>query len=145
MICFYQKRIHMTVERVGVSIEPRLLKKFDILIKKRGYTNRSEAIRDLIREDIIKSDIKEEEGEVIGTLTVMYDHDAGNVTDELLHLQHHHHQQISFTTHIHINQRTCLEIVVIRGLVTDVKQFAENVKSLKGVQHGKLVLTKLSI
>ena len=135
----------MTVERVGVSIEPRLLKKFDILIKKRGYTNRSEAIRDLIREDIIKSDIKEEEGEVIGTLTVLYDHDAGNVTDELLHLQHHHHQQISFTTHIHINQRTCLEIVVIRGLVTDVKQFAENVKSLKGVQHGKLVLTKLSI
>ncbi|MBN1860758.1 MAG: nickel-responsive transcriptional regulator NikR [Candidatus Thermoplasmatota archaeon] len=134
----------MPVDRVGVSIEPELLKKFDMLIKKRGYTNRSEAIRDLVRKEIILTDIKEEKGEAIGTLTVIYDHDVGNVTDKLLHLQHHQHQKISFTTHVHINERTCLEIVVIRGLVSDVKQFAENIKSLKGVRHGELVLTKLS-
>jgi len=135
----------MSIERVGVSFEPKLLNKFDILIKKRGYTNRSEAIRDLVRKEIIESDIKEEEGEVIGTLTIIYDHDVGNVTDKLLHLQHHHLQEITFTTHIHIDNHTCLEIVVIRGKLSRVKRFSENVKALKGIKHGQLSITKLSI
>ncbi len=69
----------MSVERVGVSFEPRLLNKFDMLLKKRGYTNRSEAIRDLIRKEIIESEIKDEEGEVIGTLTIIYDHEIGTL------------------------------------------------------------------
>lgn len=134
----------MPVERVGVSFEPELLSKFDSLIKKRGYTNRSEAIRDLVRNDIIASGTKEEESEVIGTLTIIYDHDIGNVTDKLLHLQHHHHEEIIFTTHIHVDDRTCLEIVVIRGQLSRVKKFSENVKALKGVKHGQLVVTKTS-
>jgi CopG family transcriptional regulator, nickel-responsive regulator len=132
----------MPVERVGVSFEPDLLNKFDIMIKKRGYTNRSEAIRDLIRKEIIEAGITEEDCEVIGTLTIMYDHHAGNVTDELLHLQHHHHEEISFTTHIHVDNRMCLEIVVIRGNSKNVKKLAENVKALKGVKHGELSITK---
>jgi CopG family transcriptional regulator, nickel-responsive regulator len=132
----------MPVERVGVSFEPDLLKKFDVMIKKRGYTNRSEAIRDLIRKEIIETAIKEENCEVIGTLTIMYDHHEGNVTDELLHIQHHHHDEISFTTHIHIDDRMCLEIVVIRGNSKNVKKLAENVKTLKGVKHGELSITK---
>jgi CopG family nickel-responsive transcriptional regulator len=135
----------MPVERVGVSFEPTLLNKFNLLIKKKGYTNRSEAIRDLVRKEIIESDIKEEECEVIGTLSIIYDHDIGNITDKLLHIQHHHHQEITFTTHIHIDKRTCLEIVVIRGLLTRVKKFAENVKALKGIRHGELAITKLSV
>lgn len=135
----------MSIERVGVSFEPKLLSKFDILIKKRGYTNRSEAIRDLVRKEIIESDIKEEEGEVIGTLTIIYNHDIGNVTEKLLHLQHHHHQEITFTTHIHIDNHTCLEIVVIRGILSSVKKFSDNVKALKGIKHGQLSITKLSI
>ncbi len=135
----------MSVERVGVSFEPKLLIKFDTLIKKRGYTNRSEAIRDLVRKEIIESDIKEEESEVIGTLSIIYDHDVGNITDKLLHIQHHHHQEITFTTHIHIDKRTCLEIVVIRGLLPHVKKFAENIKALKGVHQGQLALMKISI
>lgn len=134
----------MSVERVGVSFEPKLLNKFDILIKKRGYTNRSEALRDLVRKEIIETDIKEDEGEVIGTLTIIYDHDVGNVTDKLLHLQHHHHQEITFTTHVHIDNHTCLEILVIRGIVSRVKKFSENVKALKGVKHGQLSITKIS-
>jgi CopG family nickel-responsive transcriptional regulator len=134
--------VTMSVERVGVSFEPVLLKKFDILIKKRGYTNRSEAIRDLVRNEIIESGIKEEDIVVIGTLTIIYDHDIGNVTDKLLHLQHHHHNEIIFTTHIHVDNRICLEIVVIRGQSSRVKKFAENVKALKGVKHGQLVITK---
>jgi CopG family transcriptional regulator, nickel-responsive regulator len=135
----------MPVERVGVSFEPELLSAFDKLIKKRGYTNRSEALRDLVRKDIIESEIKQEDCDVIGTLTIMYDHHAGNVTDELLHLQHHHHEEISFTTHVHINDRTCLEIVVIHGKSTSVKKLAENIKALKGVKHGELSITRTSV
>lgn len=134
----------MPVERVGVSFEPDLLNKFDAMIKKRGYTNRSEAIRDLIRKEIIGTEIKEESCDVIGTLTIMYDHHAGNVTDDLLHLQHHHHKEISFTTHIHVDDRMCLEILVIRGNSKKVKKLAENVKALKGVKHGELSITKTS-
>jgi len=133
----------MSVERVGVSFEPKLLNKFDKLIKKKGYTNRSEAIRDLVRKEIIESGIKEEDSDVIGTLTIIYDHDIGNVTDKLLHLQHHHHEEITFTTHIHVDDRTCLEIIVIRGLLSRVKQFSENVKALKGIKHGQLAITKI--
>ncbi len=132
----------MPVERVGVSFEPRLLSKFDTLLKKRGYTNRSEAIRDLIRKEIIESEMKEEDAEVIGTLTIIYDHEIGNITNKLLHLQHHHHEEITFTTHIHIDERTCLEIVVIRGQLSRVKKFSENIKALKGVKHGQLAVTK---
>jgi CopG family nickel-responsive transcriptional regulator len=132
----------MPVERVGVSFEPRLLSKFDTLLKKRGYTNRSEAIRDLIRKEIIESEMKEEDAEVIGTLTIIYDHEIGNITNKLLHLQHHHHEEITFTTHIHVDERTCLEIVVIRGQLSRVKKFSENIKALKGVKHGQLAITK---
>jgi len=132
----------MPVERVGVSFEPRLLRKFDTLLKKKGYTNRSEAIRDLIRKEIIESEIKAEDGEVIGTLTIIYDHEIGNITNKLLHLQHHHHEEITFTTHIHVDERTCLEIVVIRGQLSRVKKFSENIKALKGVKHGELAITK---
>ena len=135
----------MSVERVGVSFEPGLLIKFDALIKKMGYTNRSEAIRDLIRKEIIGQQIKEEDCDVIGTLTIMYDHHAGNVTDELLHLQHHHHEEITFSTHIHVDARMCLEIVVIRGNSKNEKKLAENVKALKGVKHGELSITKTSM
>lgn len=133
----------MSVERVGVSFEPRLLSKFDSLLKKRGYTNRSEAIRDLIRKEIIESEIKEEDGEVIGTLTIIYDHEIGDITNKLLHLQHHHHEEITFTTHIHVDECTCLEIVVIRGQLSRVKKFSENIKALKGVKHGQLAITKI--
>lgn len=132
------------VERVGVSFEPDLLKKFDALIKKTGYTNRSEAIRDLVRKEINESAVKEEDCDVIGTLTIIYDHHVGDVTDRLLHLQHHHHQEISFTTHIHVDEQTCLEIVVIRGKSKQVKKLAEHVKALKGVKHGELSITKTS-
>lgn len=132
----------MSVERVGVSFEPKLLSKFDTLIKKKGYSNRSEAIRDLIRKEILDSEINEEDGEVIGTLTIIYDHEIGNITNALLHLQHHHHEEITFTTHVHIDERTCLEIVVIRGLLSRVRNFSEHITAIKGVKHGQLAIIK---
>ena len=135
----------MGVERVGVSFEPELLKDFDELIGKKGYTNRSEAIRDLVRKAIIEDSVIAEKGEVIGTLTIIYDHHEGDVTDKLLHIQHHHHSEISSTTHIHVDEKLCLEVLVVRGKVKNVRSLADNIKALKGVKHGEMVITKIAV
>ncbi|MHA2305821.1 MAG: nickel-responsive transcriptional regulator NikR [Candidatus Hodarchaeales archaeon] len=132
------------VTRVGVSFEAELLDKFDTLIRKKGYTNRSEAIRDLARKSLIESEIEAERGDVIGTITIIYDHDIGDVTNRLLHLQHHHHSDISSTIHIHVDEHTCLEVLVVRGKAKNVRQIANNIKAIKGVKHGELVITKTS-
>ena len=134
----------MSVERVGVSFEPELLNKFDTLIESKGYSNRSEAIRDLVRKSLIEADIETEKGEVIGTLTFVYDHDAGDVTHKLMHMQHHHHSEVSLTTHVHVDEHTCLEVLVVRGKAENVRKLAENIKAIKGVKHGELVITKAS-
>lgn len=133
----------MTVERVGVSFGPELLDEFDELIKSKGYTNRSEAIRDLVRKSIMEAEIKSEKGDVIGTLTFIYDHDVGDVTHKLLHLQHHHYAEISSTTHIHINEDLCLEVLIVRGKARNVRKLADNIMALKGVKHGEVVVTKV--
>lgn len=135
----------MGVERVGVSFEPELLADFDKLIAGKGYTNRSEAIRDLVRKAIIEDSIAAEKGEVIGTLTIIYDHHEGDVTDKLLHIQHHHHAEISSTTHIHIDEKLCLEVLVVRGKVKNVRTLADHIKALKGVKHGEMVITKIDV
>ncbi|MCD6447994.1 MAG: nickel-responsive transcriptional regulator NikR [Thermoplasmata archaeon] len=134
----------MTVERVGVSFEPDLLKKFDEFIREKGYTNRSEAIRDLVREALIKREI-EGNGDVIGTLTIVYNHDEGDVTNKLLHIQHHHNEEILSTTHIHIDEHMCLEVLIVKGKADRVRKLADNIKALKGVKHGGLIITKVPI
>ena len=112
------------------------------MIKSQGYANRSEAIRDLVRKAIIDSDVKAEKGEVIGTLTIVYDHDVGDVTHKLMYIQHHHHMEITFTSHIHIDEQNCLEVLVVRGRAKDVRQLSDNIKAVKGVKTGELVITK---
>jgi CopG family nickel-responsive transcriptional regulator len=91
------------ITRFGVSIEPELLKKFDKIIKREGYTNRSEAIRDIIRRNLITEKNKNPDAKAIGTLTMIYDHHTGNLTNKLLDIQHEHHNEILSTTHIHID------------------------------------------
>ena len=135
----------MTMERAGVSFEPELLAKFDALIKKKGYTNRSEAIRDMVRKSLLEAEIETEKGDVIGTITIIYDHDVGNVTNRLLHLQHHHQFEISSTNHIHVDEHTCLEVIVVHGKAKNVRKFADNIKAIKGVKHGELVIVKTSL
>lgn len=130
-----------TVTRVGVSFTPELLSKFDDMIQKKGYTNRSEAIRDLVRKSILDSDVKDPKSEIIGTITIIYDHDVGDVTNKLLHIQHHHHSEISSTTHIHVDENLCLEVLVVKGKARDVRELADNIKAIKGVKHGELVVT----
>ena len=133
------------ITRFGVSIEPDLLKKFDKIIKKEGYTNRSEAIRDLVRKNLIKEENKDPNAESIGTLTMIYDHHTGNLTNKLLDLQHDHTKEILSTTHIHIDHDNCLEVLVLKGKTGKIQKLADNIKSLKGIKHGELVITKSSL
>ena len=137
------KRVTMEkITRFGVSIEPDLLKKFDKVIKKKGYRNRSEAIRDIIRENLIAEKIEDPNSEAIGTFTMIYDHHAGNLTDRLLDLQHHHYKEILTTTHIHVDHDNCLEVLVLKGKTGNIQKLADHVKSLKGIKHGELVITE---
>ncbi len=133
------------ITRFGVSIEPDLLKKFDKIIKKEGYTNRSEAIRDLVRKNLIREKNKDPDAESIGTLTMIYDHHTGNLTNKLLDLQHDHTKEILSTTHIHIDHNNCLEVLVLKGKTGKIQKLADNIKSLKGIKHGELVITKSTL
>jgi len=132
------------IMRFGVSIEPNLLEKFDQMIKKKGYTNRSEALRDLIREHLIVKQVKTPSTEVIGTLTMVYDHHSGPLVERLLNIQHDHHHEILTTTHIHIDHNTCLEVLVLNGKTQNIQKLADTIKALKGIKHGELVLTSKS-
>jgi CopG family nickel-responsive transcriptional regulator len=134
----------MTVERVGISFEPELLVKFDKLLKKKGYTNRSEAIRDIVRKSIIESDIETGKGDVIGAIAIVYDHGTRNLTNRLLDLQHHFSGNVSSTTHIHIDEHMCFEVLIIKGHAKDVRKLADNIKAVRGVKHGELIITKSS-
>lgn len=130
------------VVRFGVSLEPELLKKFDKLIRKKGYGSRSEAIRDLIRDETVKQTLENENEPVAGTLTIVYDHDASNITNKLLDVQHRHHKNVLSTMHLHLDEHNCLEVLVVAGKVKDVQSIADSITSIKGVKHGKLTVTK---
>ena len=132
------------ITRFGVSIEPSLLKKFDIIIKKEGYQNRSEAIRDLIREKCISTKKLNPESNAIGTLTMIYDHHTGNLMEKLLKIQHDNTSEILTTTHIHIDHDNCLEVLILKGKTKHIQQLADTIKSLKGIKHGELVITTSS-
>ena len=133
------------ITRFGVSIEPDLISKFDKMIKKEGYTNRSEAIRDMIRKNLIAEKNKDLDAKVIGTLTIIYNHHTGTLTNKLLDLQHDHHNEILSTTHIHIDHHNCLEVLVLKGKTGRIKKLADHIKTLKGIKHGELVITKSSL
>jgi len=132
----------MSVERVGVSFEPELLASFDALIREKNYASRSEALRDLVRESLAKSEIGSGSGAVMGTLTILYDHDASGLSHKLVHVQHEHHAEVMSTLHVHVDEKNCLEVLLIRGERSDVKQLADKIRALKGVALGELVLVK---
>lgn len=141
------KRATMTekITRFGVSMEPELLNKFDKIIKKKSYTNRSEAIRDLIRKNIIIEESSDPDIEALGTLTMIYNHHISSITNRLIELQHDHHNEILTTTHIHVDHNNCLEVLVLKGKTGEIKKLADNIRALKGIKHGELVITKSSI
>lgn len=133
------------ITRFGVSIENNLLNKFDRSIHKKGYKNRSEAIRDLIRRNLINEMNLDLKVKSIATLTILYDHHLGNVTDRLLELQHNHTSDILVSSHVHIDHNNCLEVIVLKGLTINIKELANKIKALKGIKHGELVITNSEI
>jgi CopG family transcriptional regulator, nickel-responsive regulator len=133
------------ITRFGVSIEPDLLTKFDKKIKKEGYTNRSEAIRDMIRKDLITEKTQHPNEISIGTLTMIYDHHTGNLTKKLLDIQHDQHTEILTTTHIHVDHNNCLEVLVLKGKTKNIQKLADSIRSQKGIKHGELVITQSSL
>jgi CopG family nickel-responsive transcriptional regulator len=130
-----------TVERFGVSIEEELLTWFDAMVKARGYSSRSEAIRDLIRREMIRHEWDNPEGEVIGTVTIVYEHHAHELANMLADVQHQFHDCIICSSHIHLDHDNCLEVVIVRGSSQRVKTIADTLTSLRGVKHGQLVST----
>ncbi|NQT29356.1 MAG: nickel-responsive transcriptional regulator NikR [Candidatus Saganbacteria bacterium] len=129
------------VTRFGISMDPVLLSKFDKLIEQKGYPNRSEAVRDLIREHLVQKEWEVVAGEVVGTVTLIYDHHVHDLSDKLTELQHHHFKSIISTIHIHLDAHNCLEVLVLRGKSKDVKFISERLISTKGVKHGQLAMT----
>jgi CopG family nickel-responsive transcriptional regulator len=129
------------VERFGVSMEPELLEKFDELISARGYTSRSEAIRDLVRQELIKDEWSDPDAEVIGAVTIVFEHHAHELSNVLAELQHSCHDCIICSTHIHMDAHNCLEVIIVRGNSLRVTEIANTLISTRGVKHGKLVST----
>ncbi len=132
------------VTRIGVSLEPELLEDFDNLVKKKGYTTRSEGIRDLIRAALVEELWSDSEASVVGTITLVFDH-SPTVQDRLMELQHHHHANISSTVHIHISMEQCLEVLVVWGMAKEVQALADEIIAVKGVLYGKLTMTSASL
>ncbi|ASJ11914.1 nickel-responsive transcriptional regulator NikR [Thermococcus thioreducens] len=131
----------MKITRFGVSVPSELLEKFDRIITEKGYVNRSEAIRDMMRDFIVRHEWEEGDRDVAGTITIVYNHDEADVVKELLDLQHDYVDEIISSLHVHMDEHNCLEVVVVRGKATRIKEIAERLISLKGVKHGKLVMT----
>jgi CopG family nickel-responsive transcriptional regulator len=126
--------------RTGISLESDLLKRFDHAISKKGYKNRSEAIRDLVRDYAVAEDV-EENRVVVGTLTMVYDHHQPKLAEQLIEAQHHAHDMVMAATHVHLDHHNCLEVIIMRGRSSEVSHLADRILSLRGVKHGKLVLT----
>lgn len=126
--------------RFGVSLEKPLLERFDALIRNRQYTNRSEALRDLIRRELVRKEWREG-GEVAGAITLIYDHHTRDLMAKVTDTQHDFQKVIISTQHIHLDHRNCLEIIAARGKADDVQRLADALTSIKGVRHETLSMS----
>jgi CopG family nickel-responsive transcriptional regulator len=129
------------LNRIGVAIDSDLLKRFDRSIQRSGYTNRSEAFRDLIRDRLVGEQTAAPDAIVVGTVTLIYDHHAHGVGEKLTDLQHSFHHLVVSTSHAHLDHDSCLEVLIVHGKASEVEQLADRLIGLKGVQHGRLVKT----
>jgi len=125
--------------RFGVSLDSRLLKSFDRLIKSRRYATRSEALRDMIRDALVEEEWRDER-ETVGTITFVYDHHVPDLTRKLTDIQHDSQSRILSGMHVHLDHHHCLEVLVVKGKGSDIRQVADALISVKGVKHGKLTM-----
>lgn len=127
--------------RFSVSINAELLQKFDEAIREKMYTNRSKAIRDLIRDFIVEREWERSEKEVMGSLTLVYDHETRGIVDRLTDIQHERYSNVISTMHLHLDEHNCMEVLAIKGFPDEVREISDRLISCRGVKHGKLVMT----
>ncbi len=131
--------------RFGVAMDKDLLAQFDRYIRRKGYRNRSEALRDLVRHALVQEAWRQEAGEVVATITLVYDHETRRLPERLTDLQHHAFPFVVSTLHVHLDERHCLEVVVARGNPRRVQQLAQVLLTPKGVLHGGIVATGVPV
>jgi CopG family nickel-responsive transcriptional regulator len=129
--------------RFGISIPKDLLSAFDEYIRRKHYANRSEAIRDLIRQKLVEEEWRESKEEVAGVITYLYDHHKRELVDKLMDIQHDYFDRIITTQHIHVDHHRCLEVILVKGKANEIKELADKIQALKGVLHLNLTLTTL--
>jgi CopG family nickel-responsive transcriptional regulator len=127
--------------RISISLEENLLESFDKLIAAKGYATRSEAIRDLIRDLLIRQDARNRQGEQVAVVTMVYDHHARELSAKLIDKQHHHHDLVVSSLHVHLGERHCLEVSVLRGPGHEVIHLGDELLATKGVLHGDITFT----
>jgi len=129
------------LERIGISLEDDLLAQFDRLIDEKGYVNRSEAIRDLIRDALVQREWSRASGteERVAVVALVYDHDASSLAQKLAHIQHENHKAVVSALHVHMDPHNCLEVLVLRGRAREVISMGEGLVSTKGVKFGRLL------
>jgi CopG family nickel-responsive transcriptional regulator len=133
------------LSRIGVAIDSDLLKRFDAFIANKGYTNRSEAFRDLIRDRLVMATVDNPRSPVVGTVTLIYNHHSRLLPEKLMNLQHGFHNLIVCATHAHLDHDSCLEVVILKGESRHVQKLADLLIGTKGVQHGRLVMSSPKI
>jgi|SRR5206468_3048911 CopG family nickel-responsive transcriptional regulator len=127
--------------RVSISLESALLEAFDAYLAKKGYENRSEAIRDLIRDRLVHEQAQHVEGEQVAVVTLVYDHHARELAARLIDKQHHHHDLVVSSLHVHLGERHCLEVSVLRGPSAEVQHLGDDLLATRGVLHGEITFT----
>ena len=134
----------MKLIRFGVSLPEDLNNRFDLLLKRKKYSNRSEAIRDLIRKSLIEEKI-EANALVIGVLNLLYDHHKRELQDNLTLFQHKYHKKLISTTHVHLDHKNCLEVILLKGRAGEIKTLADQMIAFKGIKHGQIFLTSTGL
>lgn len=127
--------------RIGIAISEDLLKEFDDLIARRGYTNRSEAFRDMVRKELVDEISASADAEIYGTVTLVYDHHSRLLSEKLTDLQHHYYAAVMSSVHVHLDHDNCLEVILVRGKSALVRDLANALIATKGVKHGRFMLT----
>jgi CopG family nickel-responsive transcriptional regulator len=127
--------------RISVSLPSVLLKQFDEMMEEKGYDNRSLAVADMVRDSLVEHRQRFGSGEIVGTITLVYDHHKQHVQATLTDIQHDHHEVIISTMHVHLDHHNCLEVLLVRGRASLIKKIADELIGAKGVKHGKLTVT----
>ncbi len=129
------------IKRFSISLDEKLLTKFDNFISRRQYVNRSEAIRDMIRKSFVRAEWENIDKEVIGVISLVYDHHQPQLQERVTDLQHKYHHNIISTTHIHMDHHNCLEVIIIRGKSPEVQKLAEKLNAIRGVKDTHLAMS----